>query len=1301
MNQILLYDFETRSAADLRKTGVVEYARHESTEILCVAFRWGPREQLRDIRTKVWCPHLELPGNGWAWNEFIRALQDSSTILAGHNVLFEAAITMYVLPRYLRKASIKLPEIAPSRWACTAAQAAMMALPRSLEGSAKAMGLDVEKDKEGHRLMMKMAKPRKLSKKNTNPWHDDPADFERLIAYCVKDVEVETEIHLRLPQLPPLERKVFELDITINQRGFAVDQELISAALDIVAEETASMDAETAERTLGLVTSMRERDAALAFLGSDGLDLPNLQAKTVENALKGEIDENPKALLKIRQAISKSSTAKYAAFYRRSRSDGRVRDILKYHGASTGRFCLPGNAEVLTPYGWCPLNEWVGAPIVQWHPENRQLSLDHSPECNTFATTGGELVGIDNRCISIRCTGEHRIPVFTHRHKFRIGTADYFFKKRLDDMPIAGNFFGPFRIPPLHTQIMVMVQADGHFPQSKKSGYGLLFGFKRSRKIKRCVELLKQAGIVFKQYPHTSGNGATRIRVLENDLPDWLKNFKDKKFRGELAHNPNVFMSEVALWDGHRQSGLSSFEYVSVVESNAKFVQTMAHLNGMSSRITSRPAGRGGNTNWSKAYRVFVRPRDTLRVSENNWSKVPFTESAVYCPTTKTGFFLCRQNGFIFVSGNSATGAQIQNLPKGTVKAPMEELVNAVKTKDPNWLRLMYGEPFAALASAIRGVIVASPDHTFYCSDFNAIELRGAFWLADHEAGLEALREGRDLYVELASDIYTINREDVDSDQRFIAKQAQLGCLYGLGWRKFQEYCGKMAKAIPDELANRAVTAFRTKHSPVPKLWKGLEGAAMHATRNRGTKTAYGRTQWIYKEPFLYCRLPSGRCLSYYKAYVSREETPFGERDALYYWGVNPRTRQWEPQKSWGGVLVENCHCQDTFVLVNRGWVKIIDVRPTDKVFDGVEWVNHGGLFCQGEKQVGTWLNIRLTGSHLILAGKKWLSATSLDASTVSESLVLGRALVPWWLRNRVLAKGLAPLASVTAAKSARLTLERLSGSGRRIAGLAGTPLRGRKERKLEATEQLCQTLKFFFRGFTDTLAWCLGVTILVTQRIKTTAHVALPFTGPGWLTENFSFNTPRLSPGGITRPWTWTESTTITDTDREIYGSLHDQLTRETNAIRKWSCIKVRVLRLWNFGKSIAQNGKAIMLRGTILRGAKRQNRLWTSIGEKSLVYDIANCGPRHRYMVMTSAGPVVSHNCVQGLCRDLMVEAMLRIEAAGYPICLTVHDEVLSERIGGNLDEFNSLMKELPPWAAGLPVSVAGWTGPRYQKG
>ena len=60
------------------------------------------------------------------------------------------------------------------------------------------------------------------------------------------------------------------------------------------------------------------------------------------------------------------------------------------------------------------------------------------------------------------------------------------------------------------------------------------------------------------------------------------------------------------------------------------------------------------------------------------------------------------------------------------------------------------------------------------------------------------------------------------------------------------------------------------------------------------------------------------------------------------------------------------------------------------------------------------------------------------------------------------------------------------------------------------------------------------------------------------------------------------------------------------------------------------------------------------------------------------------------------------LNLEKAGYPICLHVHDEALAEMpIGkGSLEEFNQIMEIVPPWAKGMPIKAAGWTGFRYRK-
>jgi DNA polymerase bacteriophage-type len=81
---------------------------------------------------------------------------------------------------------------------------------------------------------------------------------------------------------------------------------------------------------------------------------------------------------------------------------------------------------------------------------------------------------------------------------------------------------------------------------------------------------------------------------------------------------------------------------------------------------------------------------------------------------------------------------------------------------------------------------------------------------------------------------------------------------------------------------------------------------------------------------------------------------------------------------------------------------------------------------------------------------------------------------------------------------------------------------------------------------------------------------------------------------------------------------------------------------------------------------------------------------------------GGLWTENVVSGIARDLLAEAMLRIEAAGYAIVLHVHDEIVAEVPDGfgSLDEFTKLMIRPPAWALDLPIAAKAWSGKRYTK-
>jgi DNA polymerase bacteriophage-type len=81
---------------------------------------------------------------------------------------------------------------------------------------------------------------------------------------------------------------------------------------------------------------------------------------------------------------------------------------------------------------------------------------------------------------------------------------------------------------------------------------------------------------------------------------------------------------------------------------------------------------------------------------------------------------------------------------------------------------------------------------------------------------------------------------------------------------------------------------------------------------------------------------------------------------------------------------------------------------------------------------------------------------------------------------------------------------------------------------------------------------------------------------------------------------------------------------------------------------------------------------------------------------------GGIWTENIVSGIARDLLVEAMLRVEAAGYAIVLHVHDELVCEvpENFGSEQEFIRLMTRKPAWALELPLAAGAWSGSRYCK-
>lgn len=108
-------------------------------------------------------------------------------------------------------------------------------------------------------------------------------------------------------------------------------------------------------------------------------------------------------------------------------------------------------------------------------------------------------------------------------------------------------------------------------------------------------------------------------------------------------------------------------------------------------------------------------------------------------------------------------------------------------------------------------------------------------------------------------------------------------------------------------------------------------------------------------------------------------------------------------------------------------------------------------------------------------------------------------------------------------------------------------------------------------------------------------------------------------------------------------------------------------------------------------------KNEQWNISFYGRLGDNMGNWGRRETF------GPRFVENATQGACRDIQAAALVRLDKAGYPPVLHVHDEIVSEvpQGAGSVEEFEALMMQRETWFKDWPIRAAGgWRGRRYRK-
>ena len=321
----LSIDIETKSSADIGKTGLYRYAQDPDFSVLLFAYMED------DLPVQV----VDLAMGESIPTQILEAMRDPHITKHAYNAAFE----WYCLNR----AGYETPL---DQWKCTMIHGLYCGYTAGLEATGKAIGLPQDKRKltTGKALIRYFCVPCKPTKGNGGrtwnlPRHA-PEKWKLFKEYNGQDVVTEHEILKRLQAfpMPEAEWQQWRMDVQMNALGVRVDTELIQGALEVGGRTMEELTRE-AYRITGL-SNPNSPTQILGWLEEQGIPLDNLTKETVAGTLeRTDLPETVRRVLMIRQQMGKTSIKKYTAMDMAKCEDDRIRGLTQFYGASrTGRW---------------------------------------------------------------------------------------------------------------------------------------------------------------------------------------------------------------------------------------------------------------------------------------------------------------------------------------------------------------------------------------------------------------------------------------------------------------------------------------------------------------------------------------------------------------------------------------------------------------------------------------------------------------------------------------------------------------------------------------------------------------------------------------------------------------------------------------------------------------------------------------------------------------------------------------------------------------------------------------------------
>lgn len=260
--------------------------------------------------------------------------------------------------------------------------------------------------------------------------------------------------------------------------------------------------------------------------------------------------------------------------------------------------------------------------------------------------------------------------------------------------------------------------------------------------------------------------------------------------------------------------------------------------------------------------------------------------------------------------------------------AAVEDALEVIAARDLTTLEWFFGQAqgLSIVSACLRGLFIAGPGHDLLCSDYSSIEAVVLAELANETWRREVFQTHGRIYEISAAKITGIPFDEAATHpRRKLGKVAELASGYQGwigGWKAFGA-----DEFLSDEEIKQAILAWRAASLAIVELWGGqernwrperygCEGAAINAIQFPGTEYPVMRLDgrhsgitYTARGDALYCRLPSGRYLTYHRPRLRESERRPGTLAIGYEgWNTNPKNGPvgWIRMDTWGGRLVEN-----------------------------------------------------------------------------------------------------------------------------------------------------------------------------------------------------------------------------------------------------------------------------------------------------------------------------------------------------------------------------------------------------------